>query len=90
MKNDRIQNMKAGLAEYQEKLKSGAIEKPETMNPVEKAIANPKSLRAAVNAYCWECAGNIKPEVGRCNIKTCPLWNLRPWQRKTDDEGEDE
>jgi len=43
------------LKEYQRKIKSGEIERPEHVNPIEKARLNPKSLRAAINGKCFDC-----------------------------------
>lgn len=57
--------------------------------PAEKAIANPKSLRAAINAKCFECAGDSRVEVGRCELTGCSLHGLRPWTKsEQDDDGE--
>lgn len=41
------------LKEYQEKVKSGEIERTKALNPTEKAKLNPKSLRLAVNGKCY-------------------------------------
>ena len=71
-----------GLLEYQRKLKSGEITKAKTMNPIEKARANPKSLRYAINAQCFSCSGMQKIEITLCSCKDCPLYNLRPYQKK--------
>ncbi len=64
----------------------------ERLSPADKALANPKSMRAAINAKCHDCSGYSKPEVGRCVVTTCALWPLRPWQKvrpTTGDGGED-
>ena len=58
----RIGNLENGRTAYLEKLKSGEIEK---LDPIQKAKANPKSLRAAINAKCFECScyyGRMKNE----------------------------
>lgn len=70
------------LKEYRRKLDAGEIEKSVQMNPNEKAASKPKSLRLAINAKCWDCAGESRTEVTRCHIKTCSLWAIRPWQGK--------
>lgn len=36
------------------------------------------ALRAAINAKCLDCSGNVKPEVARCTVKACALWPVRP------------
>ena len=68
-----------GLKQYQENLKLGVVEK---VDPIEKAKQNPKSLRAAINAMCYDCCCNQKPEVKFCTAVDCPLHTLRPWQPK--------
>ena len=70
------------LKEYQRKIKSGEIEKQPNLTPVEKALKYPKSLRAAINAYCWDCGGESRTEVTFCTVTNCPLYHLRPWQKK--------
>lgn len=40
------------------------------------------SLRAAINAKCVECCAGSKAEVKRCAITSCPLWEIRPFQRR--------
>ncbi len=50
------------------------------------------SYRAAVELKCFECCGWNRPEVVRCEIVSCPLWEItrkifrRP--RRTDHERE--
>jgi hypothetical protein len=55
---------------------------PKQLDPIEAAKANPNSRAKAIKAYCYLCAGKSKIEVTRCMIGDCPLWELRPWQRK--------
>jgi hypothetical protein len=54
----------------------------ERFNPIKKAKVNPKSLRAAINAKCYECSGDQYKEVTNCLVEDCALWPLRPWQPK--------
>ena len=72
---------KERLAEYRRKLESGEIEKPVVLDPIQKAHANPKSLRAAINGKCFDCVCGNRAEVTRCNITDCTLHAVRPWQR---------
>jgi len=72
------------LKEYQRKIDAGEIERAAIMTPSEKATANPKSLRAAINAKCWDCCCQSRTEVGMCTATDCSLWNLRPWVKKED------
>ena len=74
--------LKQGAEEYREKLKLGLIERPKPLDPIKKAKQNPKSLRSAINAKCFDCCCFQKPEVKYCTAVNCPLYNLRPWQPK--------
>ena len=56
------------------------MSKSKRFNPLQKAKANPKSLRAAVNGKCYECSRDQYKEVTHCLVEECPLWPLRPWQ----------
>lgn len=57
-------------------------------NPAEVAKQNPLSLRAAVNAKCYECVGgtleqpskNWRNEIRNCTSKLCPLVPVRPYK----------
>lgn len=41
-----------------------------------------KSLRAAVNARCLDCCAWQKAEVHKYPAMACPLWSVRPYQRR--------
>jgi hypothetical protein len=56
--------------------------KKTNLNPIQKAQANPHSLRDAINANCYDCSGEQYKEVTHCPVKKCPLWPHRPWQIK--------
>ena len=45
----------------------------------DKAIEG-KSLRAAIDAKCMDCMGWQATEVKRCDVVTCPMWTVRPYQ----------
>ena len=77
------------LAEYQKKVAAGEIEKTKPKTPREKLADNPKSLRAAINCFCFECVGENRFDVKNCTVKECPLWGLRPWQKTEADEAEE-
>ena len=70
------------LARYQERVASGEIERAKAMDPIEKSEKNPKSLRAAINAKCYDCCCYSRTEVGKCTSYECPLHKLRPWVKK--------
>jgi hypothetical protein len=65
---------------------------PERLDPIEKARRNPKSLRMAINAKCWDCMGGmsdpgIRERIGACSLVACSLNPVRPYQRGQEDEG---
>lgn len=54
-------------------------------NPIEQLKRNPTSLRASINAKCFDCQGQdsdpaVKWRIGNCEIPDCPLFNVRPYQ----------
>ena len=54
-----------------------------TLNPIEKAKQNPKSMRLAINAFCYECMGFAKSwrtDVRDCTAPNCPLYGFRPYK----------
>jgi hypothetical protein len=62
-----------------------------TLSPIEKARANPKSQKYAIRAACWDCVGgghtaSWQNEVRLCNISSCGLFLVRPYQDKGNDE----
>lgn len=83
----RRDKLRAQLAKGQERMRelreSGW--KPVHRNPVEQAEANPKSVKAAVKAFCWTCVGadadpGAKFRVRDCTVTRCSLHPHRPWQ----------
>jgi len=74
--------MTDALQEYRRKVQDGEMDRPEALNPREKALANPMSLRAAINAKCWDCVCFQRREVTLCVCDDCPLFHVRPWQKK--------
>lgn len=62
-----------------EEMKAQGIE-IERLDPIEKAKRNPQSLRAAINAKCWDCAYGQRSKIQNCTCNNCPLWNVRPYQ----------
>ena len=62
------------------------------LSPVEKARADPRSLRKAVTAFCYECVGGddepgARKEVTNCTAKGCHLYPIRPWQQNDEADG---
>lgn len=75
----------AALKEYQEKVKSGEIERTVPKNPLEKWEEDKKSLRKSVSAQCFNCMGgvdgdNVIGEIRKCSSKVCTLWHVRPYK----------
>ncbi|HDR9103732.1 TPA: hypothetical protein QDB04_000506 [Burkholderia vietnamiensis] len=84
---DRKAQLRAQLAKGQEKMREmrAAGWKPVHRNPVEQAEANPKSMKAAIKAFCWTCVGadadpGAKFRVRDCTVTRCSLHPHRPWQ----------
>jgi hypothetical protein len=75
-KEARLEALAKGREKYKAGLADGSIKR---LTPLEKAQANPKSLRLAVNAMCCDCNGyeNWHNRTKYCQIFTCPLWNVR-------------
>ena len=68
------------LKEYQRKVDAGEIIRTAPMTPDEKARANPKSMRAAINAKCWDCVCGQRLEIKLCPMTDCSLHGFRPYQ----------
>lgn len=71
----------------------GTYVHPVTKNPLEKAQEDPKSLRKAVTAMCYDCMGrdadpDFRGRIRECACHDCPLYPLRPYQKKKDDTNE--
>lgn len=54
-------------------------------NPIEKLQEEPKSLRRAINAMCFDCVGaghdpDWRGAVRECPCYNCPLYQVRPCQ----------
>jgi hypothetical protein len=54
-------------------------------NPLDEALAKPKSRVLAIRAKCWDCEGRgadpgWQRRVRECVVESCPLWHVRPYQ----------
>jgi hypothetical protein len=85
MMKTMTEEQKKAMAEGRaRKAAQGEVKK---MNPLERAQANPKSTRMAINAKCWDCEGgdadaHVGWRIGNCTCeKTCGLYAVRPYQR---------
>ena len=58
-------------------------------SPDEVARDNPRSLKKAIAAYCWDCQGQdadpgVRWRIGNCTFSQCYLFPHRPHQRLMD------
>ena len=75
--------LKQGAEDYRQKLKMGLIKVAKSLDPIEKAKQNPKSLRFAISAKCYDCSGFTKADVRNCDMPYCELFKVRPYQNDT-------
>lgn len=76
------ENAKQALNQYREDLKNGVVKRV-VETPVEKLAHNPKSLRLAVNAMCYQCFGcssTAAADIRNCTSKKCALYEVRPYK----------
>ena len=74
-----IEKLKKARAKRAENVRLGI--KP--LNPIERAKQNPKSMRLAINAFCFDCNGQEsgwRNAVRGCPSENCPLFGLRPYK----------
>ena len=86
MSNEQTKSKRLiALQEYQEKVKSGEIERTAPKTPLQKWEEDKTSLRKSLNYMCWQCFGgdegdNVKKEIKECSSKDCALWLVRPYK----------
>lgn len=78
---DKMQKVREAAALARQ---SGTLER---LSPVEKARRNPSSLRMAITAKCFDCVcgsadPNPRERIRSCPCQSCPLYPVRPYQRK--------
>ena len=56
-------------------------EGPSSLGVFRKAYAG-ESLRAAIDAHCLECLGLDRKAIRECTCPACPIWEVRPYQKK--------
>ena len=72
----------AGLAAYRERVASGEIVVVQK-NPMDRHLDDPKSIRKAVHAQCFDCMGRssgYRVDIRGCTSNGCPLFNFRPYK----------
>jgi hypothetical protein len=85
MEEDEMSAALEKARQAREAMKAQGVE-IERLNPIEKAVKNPKSLRLAINAKCWDCSCGQRAEIAGCECKNCPLWTVRPYQKGGDND----
>ncbi len=80
--SESLDKARARIAELR-----AAGQKVERLDPIEKAKRNAGSLRLAINAMCWHCAGAgadgqdfTRTTIRECSVTRCPLHPHRPHQ----------
>jgi hypothetical protein len=48
----------------------------------ERSYTGKASPRASIKAFCLECIGFERAAITDCTASACPLWRLRPYQKK--------
>ena len=78
-----MRRLNRGLENYQQKVKAGQIKpkKPSRMTPIERAKANPNSLKYAILAKCYDCMGGYADGRRNCGVNSCPLYKWMPYKR---------
>ncbi len=78
-----MSKLKEGLKEYQRRVKAGEVKRAKPQNPREKWEEDKTNRKKSINAMCWDCIGESREEIRNCSAsKTCPLWHVRPYQKK--------
>ncbi|MCP3940243.1 MAG: hypothetical protein GY710_02005 [Desulfobacteraceae bacterium] len=77
-----MNKLKEGLKEYKRKLAAGEIQPTKSKNPREKWECNRTNRKLSINAFCWGCIGESISEIRNCTDWNCPLWYVRPYQKK--------
>ena len=60
-----------------------------TSDGVDERIETRELTRSqAIKFNCLDCSGGLTAEVRDCEIKTCPLWVFRPYQKSNSQQEE--
>ncbi len=74
--------MKNPFETYNKKVAAGEVTRKPPMNPLQKWHKNKSNRKLSINAFCWQCIGELRKEITNCSSKNCPLWHVRPYQAK--------
>lgn len=87
---DTEEDLKASKASSNTKVRKRPRTPPgPRLNPAERALMNPRSLRWAIKAKCFVCCGGgqddgVRVRIRECTVVICPLHVHRPYQTKDD------
>ena len=66
---------------------SSTLKNVQCRNPIDKSMRNPRSLRLAINAKCYECLGGSSRDqntqrsvlrgIRECSAYWCPIYPVR-------------
>lgn len=68
-------------AKREEMLRQVSEDGPSCLSVFRKAYAG-HSLRAAIDAFCLQCAWLDRDAIRQCRVTACPLWAVRPFTTK--------
>jgi hypothetical protein len=83
--DERVQNLRRAA---EERKAAGVTITPEH-NWVKKSIADPKSMKKAIAAMCFQCMGGTEDDlpdggwkdlIRTCTAPTCALFRFRPYK----------
>ena len=78
-------NREVALQIYQQKVRTGEIERTVPKTIKEKWEEKKTSTRTSINYMCYQCMGgdmgdNVKKEIKDCSSKDCALYLVRPYK----------
>ena len=80
MQNERGSQIEAKIALRRSGRLSTA---PESVKGLLKRVFDGKSPRSqCIKAMCLDCLGFDRQAISECTGYACPLWNVRPFQKK--------
>ena len=76
--------LKAYRAKVAKQKQEGTYVAPAKLTPLERALANPGSLKLAIRAECLNCTSGSREEIENCMLEgKCGLWHVRPYRAST-------
>lgn len=78
---ERVDNRPVSHPERAARLRMVRKTLPSAVNAFTQAYEG-KSRVAAIKAFCLECIGFNRDEIRKCSAPWCPLWAMRPYQKR--------